>query len=121
MTHYGRWQNAFLMAAAQHRLGNDTEATAWATRTLDLAPNSRKARIRLELAGYSRAVRGLVWTSCYPPPRTFESVDGSGSGGVIPASSQLLIPDFSRPLSGVNLNDEDSRSPEGLRLQPVEG
>jgi len=109
MTHYSRWQPAFLMAAAQHRLGNDTEATAWAARTLDLAPNSRKARIRLELAGYSRAVHGRTWTEGYwpDPPQTFEPAGGSESGRVIPASSQSLISDSSRPLSGINLSDEN--------------
>ncbi len=109
MTHYSRWQHAFLMAVAQHRLGNDTEATAWAAKTLDMAPNSRKARIRMELAGYSRAVSGLVRTECYwpDPPRTFASVDGSGSGTDIPDSSQSLIPDSRRPLSGINLSDEN--------------
>ena len=109
MTHYSRWQPAFLMAAAQHRLGNDTEATAWASRTLDLAPNSRKARIRLELAGYGRAVRGHTWTEGYwpDPPQTFGSAEGFASWGVIPASSQSSIPDSRRPLSAINLSDEN--------------
>ena len=107
MTQYGRWQHAFLMAAAQHRLGNDTEATAWATRTLDLAPNSRKARIRLELAGYGHAFRGLFRIEGYwpAPPQTFGV--GSGSGVDIPASSPSLIPDASRPLYGINFSDEN--------------
>ena len=85
-TSFSRWQLALLMANLKHRLHEDTAATSWAIKALDLAPDSHKARIRRELTVYSSEADQFVWTT---PPRTSredahpilpESASGSVTG-----------------------------------------
>jgi hypothetical protein len=95
-------------------LVRDTDATAWASKSLELAPMSRKARIRQELAAYSSAASGLPWTSCMPP-QTFGPEGGSGlTVGTIGSrkwssadSTPRLVSDPRRPLFGGVLNDHN--------------
>jgi tetratricopeptide (TPR) repeat protein len=97
LTSFGRWQHAYLMAFLQHRLGDDASATAWAAKALSLAPDSRKARIRVELAAYNDAVGRVVRTECYGPlpsypvERTFQpdSMAGSAAGFPNPRPSPI--------------------------------
>jgi tetratricopeptide (TPR) repeat protein len=67
LTGYTRWQHAYLMAFLQHRLGDDATATAWATRAISLAPDGRKARIRMDLAAYGDAAGRKTRSFCYWP------------------------------------------------------
>ncbi len=98
-TDFCRWQHVLLMATIKHRLGDDIAATAWASKALALAPDSRKARIRLELAGYSSAAGQIPWTTCYGPdgPRTYaverplQPVGFSGQATGAPHPSRLSL------------------------------
>jgi hypothetical protein len=87
------------MAAVESRLGHDSEATAWAAKTLDLAPGGTKARIRLGLAGYAGVAGPIVRTAAFWPDEV-----PMPEGDVVPALRNAIP---KRHLLDLTLSEEN--------------